>query len=466
MKKRGYVRYAAVALSLALMAGMGLTGCDSKKKVDYGFEDDTEGNDTGAMLSSKLNVPESYKGTLSGISTDTGLSAVRIDAAEISVPDTDRMSVQYCQKNSIDNEYKKRICENFFDMNDGVYIYDWDKPYKGDVEKEIANIQEMADNASDGETKAMYEDAIKDMQSDLRNAADEREGAGDYTADCFVGNKKGALFMASFEEGNDAAPGFEIYMLDDGINYRPKEGALDANCYSSDFSYGMTLPDNTAKITQDTAIDQGLEFLASCGITNVVETDCVGNLWQYYDQNGENVGNELDGYVITYKRGIDGVAVYTPDVYDLDALNSASEDGEGDINYESENEKFTVTIDDQGILAVSGTDAVRMTDKKESNVDLLSWDDILKLLPDAVNSFYKENKTQYSEITFNDVRLTYYKLKDGDGYKYAPVWAFSECTAESDGSLNKLIPPTQIIMLDAQNGQLIDMRDSLYISDI
>ena len=103
-----------------------------------------------------------------------------------------------------------------------------------------------------------------------------------------------------------------------------------------------------------------------------------------------------------------------------------------------------------------------MDGERESNVELLSWDDILKALPEAVNSFYTENKTQYSEINFNDVRLTYFKMKDGDSYKYAPVWVFSECSTEEDGTISELIPPSQIIMLDAQNGQLIDMISSFY----
>ena len=126
MRKRGYIRCAVLVMSLALASGMGLTGCGHKKQVDYGLEDDSEAADTGVLLASKLNVPESYKGEVSGISSETGLSAVRIDAPEIKVPETDRMSVQHCSVNHIDSEYKKRICENFFDTDEGVYVYDWD----------------------------------------------------------------------------------------------------------------------------------------------------------------------------------------------------------------------------------------------------------------------------------------------------------------------------------------------------
>ena len=87
-------------------------------------------------------------------------------------------------------------------------------------------------------------------------------------------------------------------------------------------------------------------------------------------------------------------------------------------------------------------------------------------MPAAVNSFYSENKTSYSEITFNDVRLTYYKVKDGDGFKYVPVWAFTECSLEPDGSNSDLLPPTQLIMIDAVDGSLIDLKSALSESSI
>ena len=129
-------------------------------------------------------------------------------------------------------------------------------------------------------------------------------------------------------------------------------------------------------------------------------------------------------------------------------------------------EVYYVTVDVSVILHVSATDAVRATGEKEENVDLLSWNEILDALPAAVNSFYSENKTSYSEITFNDVRLTYYKVKDGDGFKYVPVWAFTECSLEPDGSNSDLLPPTQLIMIDAVDGSLIDLKSALSESSI
>ena len=69
----------------------------------------------------------------------------------------------------------------------------------------------------------MYDESLKGLQEELRHASDEREGAGDYTADAFIGYKDGVSWLASFEEEEDHAAGFNIYMLGDAINYRPKE---------------------------------------------------------------------------------------------------------------------------------------------------------------------------------------------------------------------------------------------------
>ena len=53
--------------------------------------------------------------------------------------------------------------------------------------------------------------------------------------------------------------------------------------------------------------------------------------------------------------------------------------------------------------------------------------------------------------------LTYYKVKDGDGYKYTPVWAFAQCEKNDNGDLDKDYP-IQLIMLDATSGELVDLK--------
>ena len=142
--------------------------------------------------------------------------------------------------------------------------------------------------------------------------------------------------------------------------------------------------------------------------------------------------------MVTYKRSVDGVAPYTPNVYGLDTLATSDETW-----YDTMDETFQLGIDDNGLISAYCLDSFRATGDKKDNVDLISWDDALKKLPEAVNKYYTDNKTQYSTIEFNDVRLTYYKLKDGDKYTYSPVWVFAQCDKMEDGSLDKDYPQLQ-----------------------
>lgn len=67
-----------------------------------------------------------------------------------------------------------------------------------------------------------------------------------------------------------------------------------------------------------------------------------------------------------------------------------------------------------------------------------------------------------SDIEFNDVRLTYYFVKDGEGYKYTPVWVFAQCEAspEAEDGIDRE-NPIHLIMLDATNGEFINLMEVL-----
>ena len=114
--------------------------------------------------------------------------------------------------------------------------------------------------------------------------------------------------------------------------------------------------------------------------------------------------------------------------------------------------------EDKYMIKVSEDDAInaKFNTKLQELLDIAHS----KKLPEAVNKYYTDNKTQYSTIEFNDVRLTYYKLKDGDKYTYSPVWVFAQCDKMEDGSLDKDYP-IQLIMLDATTGDMIDLKDVL-----
>ena len=461
MKKKGYGKALTMLLVTTLAASTVLAGC-GKKKVDYNMGDDSDGSGGGGKLASRLDVPDSYEGTLEGIDSETGLTEVKVNATKINVPDTDKMSVSYYQQNTVDNEYKKRVCENFFDVSAGVYAYSWEKPYKGDIEREIENYQKLAEQVTSDDEKSYFDDYINSLKEQLKTAADEREGAGDYSAEAFVGSKGENMYMISFnstETGTSGGFSIDYYPSDQLINYRPKEGATSLYTYSSDYYDGEDTA-NTATMSQDDAIQQGINFLAGCGISDIIETNCTDLVWEYSDSSYNTLASEKSGYVVTYKRSVDGIAPYTPYVYNIDSMNSSDE------WYDTMDETFELSIDDNGIVSAYCYDYFKATGDKEENVDLISWEDALKALPKAVNTYYTDNKTQYSSIEFNDVQLAYYKIKDGDKYEYTPVWVFAQCEKASDDSTadeNGLdtTSPTQLIMINAVSGDLIDLKKVL-----
>lgn len=454
--KKTYCRTAALFLVTALAASTVFAGC-GKKEVDYSVDGEGGGSSgEGGKLASRLNIPESYSGTLEGIDSGTGLTEVKIDASSITVPDTDSMSVLYYEQNNGDSEYKKRICENFFDVSAGVYLYDYEKPYKGDVEAEIATWQGYAESAESDEEKASYDEYISELEEQLKTASTEREGAGDYSGDTFIGSVGENQFMISFMSlDGENVSGFSIdfYPSSSLISYRPKEGATEVWAYSAEYS-DEEASANTASVSQDEAVQVAMEFLAGCGITDVVETSASDILWEYVDSEYNSVAMEKCGYVINFKRSVDGIAPYTPYTYNIEKLNS------DDVWYDSEDESFEVYVDDNGIFQAYCYDYYRATDEKTENVDLITWDKALESLPSAINTYYADGSTSYSSIDFNDVRLAYYKISEDGKYKYLPVWAFAECDELDDGELDAE-SPIQLVLLDATTGDLIDLTKVL-----
>ena len=72
----------------------------------------------------------------------------------------------------------------------------------------------------------------------------------------------------------------EYYPSDQLIQYRPKDGATSVYCYSSEYS-DEEASANTASISAADAEQKGTDFLASCGISDVIETSNFDLLWDY-----------------------------------------------------------------------------------------------------------------------------------------------------------------------------------------
>lgn len=455
MKKMA-AKLTVLAVTTALVAGSALTGC-GKKKVDYTLDDGQSGGDaSGGSLAERLEIPETYKGTIDGIDSATGLMQVSIDDSDIEVPDSDKMSTVYFERKTYTNDDKKRICESYFDVNAGIYLYDTEHPYRPYVEASIEYWEGIASKATSDDDKAMYDEMVESAKSQLKDAVDTREGAGDYSGDIFVGTMGEKEYLLSFyeTEDNDSGAGFSIIYNNNGsmLAYRPMDGATDAYCYSTEGNMTENIT-NTASITKDKAEQEALDFLLSCGITDVVCTGTYDIEWDYTDSTYAPVATEYCGYAVKFARSIDGAAPYVAYTWNVDGMY----DGDS-VYYGNQSERYELYVDDNGIFQVTCDDGNKATGDKDENVNVITWKEALEALPKAINTWYADGSS-YSSINFNDVRLSYYLIPDGDKYKYEPVYVFAECE-EYDNRIETQYP-IHLIMLDAISGELVNLKDVL-----
>jgi hypothetical protein len=440
-------------LAVSLMTTMIFTGC-GKKIVDYNIDSaeniqsgyDSYDTDDNAGLKVKLGVPDSYKYSFD--LDDTGLSELNINVNDIEVPSTDRMSIVYVNKNSYTNEQKKNLCEKIYDESQGIYLYDIDNQPVYVLEDIIESYENCKKTATDTDVINWCDDTIRDYKSQLATAPDEYESAGDYSSDHFVGTIGDKQFML-YISSDDGANYFSLQFLEDVMEYKPYEGAINGLCYSAEYS--QSLEDDTVNLcslSSDNAEGKAEEFLENVGISNYVLTGIDDLAWEYTNFYEEYVGTIIDGYVVKFSRGIGNESIYDANVGNVD--NMQFNDGW----FELPSETYTIYVDDNGILGAFCYDLMSPTGETEENVELLTWEQLIEKSKETIPEYYKKYPSQYKDIEFNDVRLTYYidtdSSKDGQ-FMYIPVWVFSQYSDEN--SLQ------QVVILDARNGSALDLPD-------
>ena len=76
-----------------------------------------------------------------------------------------------------------------------------------------------------------------------------------------------------------------------------------------------------------------------------------------------------------------------------------------------------------------------------------------------IAEYYTTYPTRYKKVEFNDMKLAYYLEKtDEDGvFKYVPAWILSQYEDMEDS--NNANYPTQMVVLDATDGSVIDLLE-------
>ncbi len=467
MKKINTKKTTAIILAMALAGTSAFAGC-GKKTVDYDVDGDAASvSADGGELAAKLGIPSSYEGDLEVGSS--GLSEIEIDDNDIVVPSGDSMSVVYYNINTFDSDYKQQVCEAIFDKSSGIYVYDWESLTTDDINSQIATYQALLESAQadgDEDTEEYCEEYIEYLQEELENAVDERTAATDYEDDDYIGYIGDNQFLLCFMDSEDSLGAyFELsyYPTDDLLSYRPCDGATYA--YAYDVTYSDEVDDldgltNACILSEEDAQSIALEFLSNCGIDDVVMTSSNDLAWEYYDTSYEIVNLELDGYIMTFSRSVNGAAPYTGDLSMIDTMEDA------DTWYDVAVETYEIQVDSNGVIAAVCNPLLTPTGDEDKNVDLLTWDALLEILNANIGNYFTEHSTSYSSIEFNDVRLTYYLMVDSEDstlYKYVPVWVFAEAD-EYDGEYDYEYP-IQAVVVDAVTGEFYDIETLLSIGD-
>ena len=497
--KRGIIVAGLVTMGAALCTGCG------KDKVDYNVEngtgsetatgsdslvekDTSSGSNTSGEsgeLRTKVNAPDSYEGEIPV--GDSGLNSITIKADKIEVPDTSTMSVIYCDRADGGADFKKNIVENTFDMDKGLYVEDHKHAYKEDYDLQIESYQDEYDDAiaaGDDDYAQRVSDALEEYRNEAQKLGivSDRTPLTDYESidgrTDVLGYRGDDLYSLDFGEESSTfgiAVKMDVYPWQSTYNLRPIE--TDTRVATTSFMEGgneETGVENKSEITAEEAQAIAEDFFSDIGYSDIKLFYSSDLYWSYYDYKSDLIAEEADGYSVNFVRTVNGIEVYNPYLWNIDYFASST----GDYTALMTNEGFRAYVYDGQVIGANMEIGMNKTDE-ESNVSLLSWDEILEAAKTGIPEYYGslDRKTGYLDITFDEVKLTYYRVKvtefddDGNeilkGYKIIPAWAFvcTEPGKNSDSSIvwlgDKDMYPFQLVVINAMDGSVVDLTHEI-----
>ena len=263
-------KFVVMAAAFACIAALSACG---KKDTDYNVD---VGNGDGGSVQSKYSIPESCDTTFDAGST--GLKEIRLTDSDITVPNTGAMYVAPVKMKEIDPEYRKNLVEKLFDTDKGVYVYydmeNMDKLSKEDIQEYIDLYEQQ--KKADPSNATNYDSDIDRMNRLLQTTSKQRENAGDYSADEYMGTVGNLEYRISFPQEGENDTLFRI--KEDLLQYRPMEGATGVFTSSLE-EYNTGLGDeygelesdiNECSLSVDEARQIAEEFLSKIGGSDVI----------------------------------------------------------------------------------------------------------------------------------------------------------------------------------------------------
>ena len=445
MRKRAWI------VSAVLCTALTLSGCGGKdinyktddsdaSGTDPGISEEAAADENGGLLAQQLGIPESAKAELPVDGTD--LKKITLDDKDIIVPDKDRMYTKSYRIGILTDTIREEIVKSFLDESEGIYNYS----------------QELFDDQGIERT---------DIDKYFEDHSGEKP---DYSGEYFIGKMDGVPYIVRFmdtewsideafavsraypEEITDEMAARQIESIT-YYDYNPDD--LKADTEKKKDSTDKEA-ENSCGMDPEQAGRKAAEDMASWGFRDVVQTS-ITDMYKGYEGSGYNVIEyDKDGYIVRFDASINDTAIYQPVATTIDTITSQNgEDGFVDTGsyYYSERSYYQMSFNEDGIVTFYGYWPMRSDDDLHQVDKLITWDEAVEGLKKAIPQHFA-GYTGYSEVTFNDVRLTYFRTKTGDKeYEVIPVYVFAQLESWADES----DAPTQLIMIDARDGSEVDV---------
>lgn len=448
-----------LSVMLVMMSGCGKkqVDIDQELKDSYGLAD--------GPLAERLLIPAgcSYEFQIEDDFT------VKIEDEDIQPPQMDQMYIVNYTKVTHDSDYRMLITNALFDEESEIYINDPNHAYVGDLDIQKNYYQNMLDEATaagDEEWITEWQQRLSETDWQYYNATETRTPVTDYKGLNYVGTYNGYESYLDFQDDVNYVCGFSYqrFFWEGWITYRPSsKGSQVAHLISDSNDFG----NNLCEMSIETAISEGENLFARLNMPDLTCTDYRNLYWSYYDYGGHYPSTEFDGYYIEFQRSVHGVPIYQPDLFLIEGFAGQAGgvnavDGSWSVDYMPLYERIYILIDDSGILNIE-CDSQFQQEEEQVAAELLSFPDALHALETELQTFLQQNESQYNEIVFNDVRLSYYIIwnETEQVIQAVPVYIFAHVYQYEDKTLTEYMNDVEyLFIINALDGSMIDVIEN------
>ena len=452
-------RIGKCGLCVSIMMGLTmifLAGCGREKKIDYQIVgEDIEGistdSDSGKSSVSQFAVETVWNENWT-ISGENGEEIEVVVEAEVLLPETDTMSVVEVIVPGFDAEWKEGIVKTIFG-DEEVYYNDLEHLPKRELEKIYAEYEARSESDSEMERETAKQ-SMKKYAKLMETASDTYTPAETFESNDYIGKINGATYELGFY-GIESVEGESNFIQKWILFHAVDEAELCPEKYK-DYTKYMKHPymtsdkyanigENGCELSEAEAEQMAKSFLEESGLEYPVLIEVNPLLWGDDTMDYTNCYDwPANGYVFTYKYGIDGISF--PD-FESDFLVVGDDSYVSDASGYGRNAEANVYVTDRGIIGMYAYNPVETTEISE-NVKLLSLSSIREIMKEQIAVNYQEfnydpnprSAEAGRELLFTHLELVYFRVRDTqepEYYSYIPVWRLGRYKVDSSGVVDR-----------------------------